>query len=61
MNNQIGFIILLVNENISDKNIFKIKDNIIYYNNTKSKRIIYNILAFKIYRIIIGININFII
>ncbi|KAF0315983.1 aurora kinase 2 splicing, partial [Colletotrichum asianum] len=38
-------------------NIFKITKNIVYYNLTKSKYIIRNILASKVYTIIVSINI----
>ncbi|KAF0321907.1 aurora kinase 2 splicing, partial [Colletotrichum asianum] len=42
-------------------NIFKITKNIVYYSLTKSKYIIRSILASKVYTIIIGINIVYII
>lgn len=44
-----------------DKNTFKLKKNIIYYSNIKSKRIIQNILVFKIYGMVVKIDIGLVI
>ena len=52
---QIGYLIILINKT-EKTNKFVIKGNLIYYSSTKSKRVTKSILAFKIYRIVRGVN-----
>src|SRR6266700_1791410 len=52
---QIGYLIILMNET-KRTNEFAIKGNLIHYSSTKSKRVTKNVLAFKIYGIIRGVD-----
>ena len=56
---QIKYLIILTNKTktSTETNKFVIKENLIYYSSTKSKRVTRSILAFKIYSIVRGVNI----
>ena len=57
---QIGYLIILTNKTEGiDK--FIIKENLIHYSSTKSKRVTRSVLTSKIYRMVKGINIAIII
>ncbi|KAI0994966.1 hypothetical protein K3495_g13214, partial [Podosphaera aphanis] len=50
LSSQIGFVIILANENKNDdQNQFEIKGNIIHYSSTKCKRVTRSVLASEIY------------
>ena len=53
---QISYLIILINET-EGTNKFIIKENLIHYSSIKSKRVTKSVLAFKIYRIVKGVNI----
>jgi hypothetical protein len=59
-NFQIGYEIIFTNETIKNDE-FTINGNLIYWNSTKSKKIIKNVLILKIYGMVGGINILFVI
>ena len=52
---QIGYLIILANK-IEGIDEFVIKGNFIHYSSTKSKRVTKNVLAFKIYGMVKGVN-----
>ena len=54
---QIGYLIILTKKT-KKTNKFIIKRNLIHYSSIKSKRVTRSILAFKIYRMIKGVNIT---
>ena len=60
LSSQIGYIIILVNE-ILGKDEFIIKGNLIYWSLTKSKRVTRSVLASKIYGMVAGADITFIV
>jgi hypothetical protein len=56
LSSQLGFIILLANENIDEDHKFTVRGNIIHYTSVKSKRITRSVLASEIYGMVAGVD-----
>ncbi|KAF1979932.1 hypothetical protein BU23DRAFT_576770 [Bimuria novae-zelandiae CBS 107.79] len=55
LSSQLGFILMLINKSTDANNTFIIYGNIIYYSLIKCKRVIWSVLASKIYSIVNGL------
>ena len=56
LSSQLGFIILLANENIDEDHKFTVRGNIIHYTSVKSKRVTRSVLASEIYGMVAGVD-----
>jgi hypothetical protein len=56
LSSQLGFIILLANENIDEDHKFTVRGNIIHYASVKSKRVTRSVLASEIYGMVAGVD-----
>ena len=57
LSSQLSYEIMLINESYDDDNRFTIRGNLIYWSNTKSKRVIRSVLVLEIYGIVGGVDI----
>jgi len=57
LSSQLSYKIMLINESYDDDNRFTIRGNLIYWSNTKSKRVIRSVLVLEIYGIVGGVDI----
>ena len=57
LSSQLSYKIMLINESYDDDNRFTIRGNLIYWSNTKSKRVIRSVLVSEIYGMDRGVDI----
>jgi hypothetical protein len=57
LSSQLDYKIIFINESYDDDNSFIIRGNLIYWSNTKSKRVIRSVLISEIYGMVKGVDI----
>ena len=61
LSSQLGYLLILVNETTNNNKAFDIYRNLINYRSIKSKHVTCSVLASEIYRIVLGVDIVYII